>query len=143
MSRKKRIDTLRVLISGHTILGVSTKRNALIGETNSIDTSSRVKGRNGWLLQVLYTTRALDTCLATVATARGLAAHPPSLGEYLKVLRSHSLISETERAMYQANIVTHRNRYMHSAGEFPNQLEADDLLAEMQGCLATILAATT
>ena len=97
------------------------------------------------LLQVLHSTRALDTTLGEFLRLNSVKLKSPTLGSYLYAFRDNSFggrkpISELERVQYQKKIVKLRNKYMHEAGEMPeNDLEVMTLLAEMQSCLARVL----
>ena len=91
------------------------------------------------LLQILHSTRALDTSLAALIQAAG---GPPSrsLGSALVYLETSGIhgnhLLPALRRRYQTNIVENRNKYMHEAGLFPvNTLEIATLLSEMQACL--------
>lgn len=143
MTTKKRIDTVRILVSGHPSLSGSTKLSAIVGELNRVAAATKVPKHNGWLLGVLHTTRALDTTLNEVLAHKSWL-HPKdvSLGGYLKRLQAQAVLTAAERARWQRSIVDNRNRFMHTAGAMPTQLENDAMLSEMEACLAIILGKT-
>ena len=105
-----------------------------------------LKGSRKRLLQVLHSTRALDSTLKEFTDMHGCCPSPPSLGSYLHALKSgncstRARISEAERRHYQAKIVTPRNEYMHEAGRAPvDDSEVLSLLAEMEACLQRVLS---
>jgi hypothetical protein len=140
MTRKDRVDTLRLLIDGHRILRSSSKLTLITGELNRILASSVVPKHNGWLLSVLHTTRTLDTALSEIVTYYGWHVSQPSLGKYLAALTSNNKLWPHEKNGYLNGIVKKRNKYMHEAGAMPNQLEADLILNEMHACLSVVLA---
>ena len=98
------------------------------------------------LLQVLHSTRALDSTLKEFTDLHGCLPQRPSLGSYLHELKSGKCtslgrISERERKHYQAQIVDLRNSYMHEAGQMPaNDSEVLTLLAQMEACLQRVLS---
>lgn len=140
MSYKKRVDTLRVVMSGSPYIQNSSRRNAIISEVNRIHSTSRLAKHNGWLLAVLHTTRALDTALAEIVAARGLTPQVVSLGGYLVALVGGGIITPTERNEYQNDLVKKRNKYMHEAGAMPDQIEVNAVLSKMHACIVLILA---
>jgi hypothetical protein len=139
-STKKRTDTIRLTLSGNHVIAGSARRNSLIGEVNFIVQASRVKSPHGWMLQALYTTRTLDTALAEVLSFKQWSVTQPNLRAYLSKLHTEGVLSAAEYSLYRARIVAPRNRYLHQAGSFPSQLDAEALLVDMQICLAAVLA---
>jgi hypothetical protein len=141
MSRKRRIDTLRVLISSHQVLSHSTKLADITGELNRISASGRLPRRSGWLLAVLHTTRALDTTLSEVLVIKGWDPNRTSnsLGAHLSRLSNNAILTQTQRAHYQTKVVNERNKYMHEAGAIPSKIDADTILAEMDACITHVL----
>lgn len=141
MPHKRRIDTLRVVISGAPSLSASTKLSLIIGEINRIIPASKLSRQNRWLLTVLHTTRTLDTALnEIVAFKRWPIGQNRNLRGYLTILRNAGIISNAEQQRYHQEIVKKRNTYMHEAGAMPNQLEADKIYNEMHTCIAVIVA---
>lgn len=140
MNSKNRVQTLQILIGGHSQLKNSQKLTAITGELARISASSKVPKHSGWLLAVLHTTRALDTTLRELLSAKGwLDQSDHSLGDYMKRLRIENILNKNEKDGWMASVVHKRNRYMHAAGEMPNQLEADAVLSEMHFCLVAVL----
>jgi len=143
MSTKKRVDTVRILISTHPLLKNSPKLTDIVGELNRVHASTNTPQHNGWLLKLLHTTRALDTTLRELLIKKNWApADKFSLGSYLHVLRKQNVLSQSETQSWTNSIVNPRNKYMHSAGAMPNQLEADAILGEMEACISVVLAKT-
>jgi hypothetical protein len=95
------------------------------------------------LLQILHSTRALDTALKTFVQHHAITAKP-SLGRYLTALTEHRVnglrrLPKPRQTQYQQRIVDLRNKYMHEAGTAPNDHhEILALLSEMQSCLAEV-----
>jgi hypothetical protein len=105
--------------------------------------------RRRWLLQVLHSTRALDSALAAFVQQKGIRPTKKrgkltGLGSYLKLLEAHGTsrggrLPRGFARKYQMSIVNHRNRFMHEAGSFPaNEAEIRTLLGEMQSCMAAV-----
>ncbi|MFN7992729.1 MAG: hypothetical protein U0Q18_03970 [Bryobacteraceae bacterium] len=98
------------------------------------------------LLQILHSTRALDTALKAFVQHHARQAKKPSLGGYLKALTQHGVVGlrklpPPRQSQYQQRIVNPRNKYMHEAGAAPtDHHEILALLSEMQSCLAEVTA---
>ena len=143
MSSKNRVATLQIIISAHSSLSSSPKLTDILGELNRVTAAAKVPKHNGWLLGLLHTTRALDTTLREVVKDKGwLSPKYQSLGGYLNALQNNQIISPSECSQWRQSIVDRRNKYMHSAGAMPTQLETDAILSEMQACVAVVLAKT-
>lgn len=141
----KRVQTLRTLIDASAI--VPAERAALHREIERIDNVQRVKdAHRRSLLAVLHMTRALDTSARRLLAAKGLPLpQTPALGAYLKCFSDHKVagvghLPEPERRRYQKLIVAQRNRFMHEADTFPSTYEERKVLAEMETCLAVLVA---
>lgn len=139
MTAKKRIETLEVLIGQHSTLRASVKLAALYGELNRILAVRSAKHDSRWLLSVLHTTRALDTALSELLTAKGWGAGS-NLNDHLKVLATRTVLGSTEVQAFRKEIVYKRNKYMHEAGATPEPLEADRILREMETCLTIVIS---
>jgi hypothetical protein len=140
MVSEKRIETLRMIVGSHPILVNDSRTGDIVRELQRVMETKRISGGDRWLLQVLHTTRALDTCLSRVVAQRGWTVPTPSLGAYLIELRAKGVIVEHQRRHWQDNLVHPRNTYMHSANQMPPQHMADDLLDEMDACMSIVLA---
>ena len=99
------------------------------------------------LLQIVHSTRALDTALKELLTSHGIpTGNQNSLGAYLLAFENHSIggvskLPKANRQRYQISIVNARNKYMHQAGSFPsNDGEVRSLLSEMQACLIEVFS---
>ncbi|WP_143517093.1 hypothetical protein [Pseudonocardia sp. MH-G8] len=139
MTRRKRIDTLRLLVKGNGLIAGSTKSQTIEGELRRLDAVQRRRNADGWLLSVLHTTRVLDTTLAVLIKAKGWPTTKFSLGSYLVELDKRSVLTSREQSSYQRRIVKKRNKYMHEAGAMPHGLESDRILTDMQECLEQVL----
>jgi len=135
---KARVSALQTVVAGSPLPPNDVQR--ITTELTQVYTAGRVRlvGRR-LLLQVLHSTRALDSTLAALILAAG-GQGPTSLGNSLNHLRQVGLngnrLTETLRIRYQNGIVRPRNVYMHQAGAYPaNTTEVGQLLADMQACL--------
>lgn len=142
---KRRVGLMQSLVAGSPVS--STGKHADIqAEFHEVLLARRVLRRpRKRLLQVLHSTRALDSTLKEFTTLHGCQPSSPSLGKYLYALNdgrcaSLGTITDQERDHYLAQIVQLRNKYMHEAGEMPaDDSEVLTLLAEMQACLQRVL----
>ena len=142
---KRRVRFMKSLVAGSPVFGTG-KHADIQAEFDEVILARRVLKRSRKrLLQVLHSTRALDSTLKEFIKVHGYRPKSPSLGRYLYALRdgdctSLRQISEGERDRYQKQIVDPRNEYMHEAGQMPaNDAEVLKLLAEMQTCLQRVL----
>lgn len=143
---KRRVRLMKALVAGSPVSGTA-KHADIQAEFEEVLLVRRViKRSRKRLLQVLHSTRALDSTLTAFIHLKGYRSTPSSLGSYLYALRdgngtSLNRISETERAHYQKHIVGLRNQYMHEAGLMPTtDSEVLTLLAEMETCLQRVLS---
>jgi hypothetical protein len=146
---KARVRTLQALVSGLPSLATGpslTGIRAEFGEVYAVRKVRRATRRR--LLEVLHSTRALDTALRAFVAHHGCRTSrvpvPTSLGQYLYALRDHTVaglgrFTEPQRAHFMSSIVIPRNRYMHEAGLFPTaDADIQTLLSEMDACLAAV-----
>lgn len=132
-----------MLVSGHPSLIASPKLSDIVGEINRVSAATKVAKHNGWLLGVLHTTRVLDTTLRELLSYKHwLLSSDVSLGDYLKRLETHTVLTAAERISWRKSIVDKRNKYMHTAGAMPDQLENDAMLSEMEACITIVLGKT-
>jgi hypothetical protein len=144
---RRRIDTMRALIAGNSAISGSPARADIDAEFEEAMRARAVwRKRRRQLLQVLHSTRALDSALKTFTTHYGFCPPRPALGRYLHALGNHTStalagrLSLSERGRFQASIVNPRNRLMHEAGAYPlNDTEVLTLLSEMQDCLTIVV----
>jgi len=135
---RARVTALQTLIAGSPLPPNDIQR--VIRELNEVFVAGRVRiPYRRLLLQVLHSTRALDSTLGGLITASG-GAPPNSLGNALRHLKRTGLnrnrLTETLGSHYQREIVKPRNTYMHQAGSYPaSTAEIAKLLADMQQCL--------
>jgi len=137
---------MQSLVAGSPVSGTA-KHGDIQREFDEVLLARRViKRSRKRLLQVLHSTRALDSTLKEFTDLHGCLPNPPSLGSYLYALKDGSCaaiarISAVERRHYQASIVKPRNEYMHEAGRTPtDDPEVLALLAEMEACLQRVLS---
>lgn len=143
---KKRIDTINAIVTGSSIAN-EHECNLVLGEFNEVYRCTKISQKNRkHLLQVLHSTRGLDSALSAFVRINSLHVQVPALGGYLKSLTEHSnpalnSLSQAERSRFQREIVNIRNKYMHEAGSFPNQEQVvTNLLSEMHACLSRVTA---
>jgi hypothetical protein len=144
----RRVAALSALVLGDPAIAGSPIQTRIQQELAEVSRARSVNAKHRrWVLQVLHSTRALDSTLKSFTTHHGCAAHPPSLGKYISVLVKHtsttlgSQLSTADAARFKKSIANVRNHYMHEAGAFPaSDREVLTLLSEMADCLSTILS---
>jgi len=143
---KRRVRFMKSLVAGSPVSRTG-KHADIQAEFDEVLLARRVLRRSRKrLLQVLHSTRALDSTLQEFTDLHGCLPSRPSLGRCLYALKSGNCASleqicEQERHHYQTQIVDLRNRYMHEAGLMPaNDSEVLTLLAEMEACLQRVLS---
>jgi hypothetical protein len=146
---KTRVRALQALVAGMPCFVGHGQTATVLAEFNEVYAVRKIRrSTRRRLLEVLHSTRALDTLLAAFITHHGCltkkSTKPVSLGGYLYALRDHSIgglskLSEPHRNHFQVNIVKVRNKYMHEAGATPNaDAEIQVLLGEMHTCIAIV-----
>ena len=146
---KARVRTLQALVSGVRCVAAHPQFpniQAEFGEVYSVRKVRRNARRR--ILEVLHSTRALDSTLAAFVSHHGCCSPgskpPKSLGQYLFALHNHTVVglgqlADAHRRRFNSNIVNPRNRYMHEAGAFPiADSDIQTLLSEMHTCLAVV-----
>lgn len=140
---KRRISAMQALVAGtviakdHTV----TIKNEF-EEVRKVEKMKPLPRRR--LLQLLHSTRALDSFLRGFTDFYGIRGSNHALGEYLNCLGTHTnphlnKLPNGRAKYYRQKIVDRRNIYMHKAGAFPNnEQEILTLLSEMQSCLAEV-----
>lgn len=142
----RRIKAMQALIAG-SALASRASFGTIINELDEVSQAGKIS-RNGrkQLLQVLHSTRALDTSLKELIAHHGITGVRQALGGYLHGFSNHRIaglaqLPHAQCTHYQNAIVNNRNHYMHSAGAFPaNNTEIQNLLSEMQNCLIDVLS---
>lgn len=148
---KSRVRTLQALILGSSALATSPLMPHIQAEFAEVHAVRKIRRANRRrLLEVLHSTRALDTTLSAFVGFHGCrnpksTGLPKSLGQYLNALHFHQsaglrTITALQRSHFQKQIVDPRNRYMHEAGAYPTaDVELQSLLSEMDTCLSVVL----
>ena len=143
---RRRIRALQALVAG-SILASDSLYPQIDEEFAEVYRVRLVRRRNRRrLLQVLHSTRALDSSLKVFVTIFGLSPRNPSLGAYLWELTNHNQsrlgnLPEADRRRYQSEIVDLRNEFMHEAGAFPpDDQQIKVLLSDMHSCLCQVLS---
>jgi hypothetical protein len=143
---ERRIRTLQALVAG-SVVAAAPDHNDIQSEFNEVYQVRKVPQlARRRLLQVLHSSRALDTFLAVFINHHGINPNVSSLGGYLAALTNHTVnaisrLPNTDRSRYQTNIVVRRNHYMHRAGAFPNyDPEVLTLLADIETCITQVIS---
>jgi len=144
-THSQRIISMQTLIAG-SILSSSSSVGKIIKEFNEVTQASKIRRTDRkQLLQVLHSTRALDTSLKELIKLHGIKVKAQALGSYLYGFTNHTItglakLPANRRDHYQKKIVDIRNRYLHTSGAYPaNNTEIQNLLSEMHNCLIDIL----
>ncbi len=138
---KARIGAIQAIIAGSPI--PPPLASEIHNEFERVYQAGRIRRADRkLLLQVLHSTRGLDTGLTEYIRARG-GAPPHSLGPMLYFLRNTGLhgnkLPEPHRQQFQADIVDKRNVYLPNAGQFPSSVaELSKLRSDMQTCLTIV-----
>lgn len=143
---RRRIQTLQVILNASVISG-EPEAPAVLDEFNEVARVNQlipITRRN--LIQMLTSTRGLDTALRVFLRVRHIPMPaPPSLGTYLDRLHNHTVagvgrFTDAERRNYKRRIANIRNRYMHTAGVHPTTNEVQQILGDMHACLVRALS---
>lgn len=146
-AHKRRISAIRALVAGcPAIVNDPTYRDI----DNEINETYRVRkvrvNHRRWLLQILHSTRALDSSLKVFTNFHNIPSRS-SLGGYLTSLVGHNSLTiqnhlnQADKDQFQRDIVDKRNKYMHEAGAFPlNDMEVGTLLSNMQVCMSIVIS---
>jgi plasmid stabilization system protein ParE len=148
MSRSlgNRSKTIDVVIAGSGVARSAKVKQQLEREWKALGDSSRIGRPRREFLQVIHTSRLLDSFLAAFLRHYSVQfPQPRSIGSYLKGLRDHSRptignLPEHRRKHHQVNVVNVRNVFMHEAGAFPTKKQADELMSSMHVCILEIAA---
>lgn len=146
---KARIGAIKALVSG-SVLGGTLHEAIVNAEYDEVYLANRIRRADRkYLMQVLYSTRALDSCLRAFTDHHGIRGNSDTLGAILFRIHDHNRLAgvpiaklpAARRTYFQNNIVNHRNRYMHQAGQAPaNDGEVRTLIGEMDTCLNEVFA---
>jgi len=137
-AHRRRISAMQAIIAGsHIPVSEAQIVNREFEEVVRADRVRQMPRR--LLLQVLHSTRALDSGLSSLIRAAG-AVPNNSLGRMLQQLESSGIhgnrLPPGTARYFQRRVVNVRNRYMHEAGAFPvAPLEISALLSNMDACL--------
>lgn len=100
--------------------------------------------RNVQLYKVLHITRFLDTCLKLFLDIHGCRGNRYSIGDYIKALakpnKGLSQLDSGLRERYIKDIADERNRFLHTAGQRPNQRDFDEMRDKIHECLQATLS---
>ena len=144
--KKKRTELLAALVGG-SVVANDHSYAMILGELNEVYRVHSVEPpRRRYLLQVLHSTRALDSTLKAFVNYHGCPVNGNSLRPYLDALANHKLghlgnLPEKSRKRFVEAIVYKRNRYMHEAGATPTtEQEISIIISEMESCLSMVFA---
>lgn len=133
----RRVRTIQVLLHGSSISSHSSYRDIRAEYSQVVNVASVKKRNRRLLLQILHSTRGLDSALRALIRTNGGTIRRNSLGSYLHELVRMGKIHQSERQRFQNIIVYARNRYMHEAGAYPNNSnEIHRILVEMDMCIS-------
>lgn len=142
---KKEIETLIGLMQ-ISVIGECNDWDKIKQELKQVLLDDRIPYSNKRnLLQIVHTTRALDTSLRNFLDFYEITENANALGKYLLRLRNHNSdeiekITEPERLHYRKNIADIRNKYLHSAGKVvTNASEVNNLATEMRRLMVRIV----
>ena len=145
---KARVHTLQALCAGLPCLATSSSLGNIQSEFAEVHAVGRIRFvRRRRILEILHSTRALDTTLRVFITHHGCTGRrgtPRGLGQYLCALRDHSVaglghLTPTDTQRFVRNISDERNRYIHEAGKNPTaDVDVQILLSEMHACLTIV-----
>lgn len=143
-THRRRITALQALVAGSPLSGTANE-TTVNDEFDLVVRSGYVRITiRRYLLQMLHSTRALDTALAAFLSHHGINPNVSSLGGYLHALANHgnpglSTLPQLRRQRFQNNIVAIRNHYLHAAGSVPaNDAAIAAIVAEMEVCLMEV-----
>jgi hypothetical protein len=145
-NHRQRITALQALVAG-SALGALPVAATIQNEFEQVALSGRVRILNRrFILQILHSTRALDSALRSFVLHHAIPNGGNSLGGYLHALVHHLLphlntLPAARRLHFQNQIVAIRNRYLHEAGTFPaNDQALATLVGEMEACLTEVFS---
>lgn len=143
---RQRIEAIQALIAG-SVVAASSSFSSIKSEYGEVIHSGKIQPlRRRRILQVLHSTRGLDSTLKEFTNRHGVPVNRQTLGGYLWGLAHHPLktisrLSDLERGDFQRSIVRTRNRYMHEAGAYPaGDYQVLGLLSDMQACLSRVFS---
>ena len=147
MSRKKEFDTIQIeftsLCKGNVALedNVSIVHKELI-VTESIKTDSKANSLSN-VHKVFHGTRALDSSFRTFLEIYHATPAQKSLGTYLtRLTRSgygYTPLNASLKARLQTDVVDKRNKFLHSAGAYPNKKETEAMVETICSAIHTLL----
>ena len=145
---RRRVRTLQALVGSIPCVALHPSGTAIQVEFSEVHRARRVrKAERRRLLEVLHSTRALDSTLSVFVSHHGCSTggrSARSLGAYLRALESHAVptlgrLPSALRWHFQSTIADPRNKYMHEAGAAPaTDGDLVALLSEMHSCLAAV-----
>lgn len=143
--KRSRIRTIQTLLAG-SVIANDVSFVSILDELDEVLRSRRVlRRKRKQLLQILHSSRAVDTSLKVFVGHHAGAQQELALGTYLTRLATGvgtlQKLPTNSAKRYKRNIVKPRNYYMHSAGAFPaNEQEILIFLSEMHACVVEIIA---
>jgi hypothetical protein len=142
---QKRHDTLRAIIRGSLLYQQAPEFAQIDAELQELSNCRRVNpDRRKRLLQVIHSTRALDSALGTLLTLHG---HIPadSLGPRMNQLKNlpaaqRGHLSQATIDTLRKAICRKRNRFVHNANAYPTStMEVDSLVADIHTCFSALM----
>jgi hypothetical protein len=145
---RRRIEGLQTLVAGSVIATANPAEAQRIddelGHAGTTINVPQLPRRR--LLQILHTTRSLDSLLTLFCAHYAIPGNPTGLGSYLTALVNNighptlSPMPSATRDRYRTSIAGPRNTYMHRADAFPaTDGEVMRLVSEMHACITEVL----
>jgi hypothetical protein len=134
---RKRASTLELVVGATAFQSYPVENELKEAEnTNRVHPLQRRR-----LLQVLHSTRALNSALLVIAGNNGIVArgNDRSIGRLLYKLQGIGLLNQKIVPHFISSICNVRNRQMHVADVFPHPAETGTLLGNVHTCLALLI----
>lgn len=143
---RRRYDALRAIVQGSPIYSGSQILRKVDLEIHEIGNCTSVTlQRRKFFLQVMHSTRALDSAINAVLLHNNInSSH--SMGKMLRQLQNlppgtRGWLPPATATRFVNKIATPRNKYAHQADAFPTSTnEVDSLVSEVHTCLTLILS---
>lgn len=138
------VETIISIVVSHPISATANIAALEAEYRQVIDVAILTPPQRKHILQILHSTRALDSTLRAILDHYSIRGDADALGKYLYKFRDHrnrhiSNICDATRMHYQTTIVQIRNLHLHNAGSYPNNdLDVYALIGEMNALLALI-----
>ena len=139
MSRDKKIDTLMIQLQAFADPDINRLNMVRVIENEyqyCLETNKEISSNNRiYLNKVLHATRAFDSGLRLFLQKMGCIGDAHSIGEYVTKLQNSrsQLFRQLDGNLavkINTEVTNKRNRFMHAAGVFPTEGEAEYLVTK-------------